>query len=112
YRMPRWSPDDRSIACQVGSIEAFEQRLEVVGVNTGECREIARGSSLQGFTWRHDASGIVYASSTGSTLLYPPVLNLRTVERDGSADRQLTFGDISYVEPDMQATTSLVASRS
>ena len=112
YRAPRWAPDDRSIVFQVGSIEAFELRLEVIGIEDGQRREIARGSNLQGVTWRRDASGVVYSSSKGSTLLYPPVFNLRTVERDGSNDRQLTFGDISYVEPDMQASGILVACRS
>jgi eukaryotic-like serine/threonine-protein kinase len=112
YRTPRWSPDDRSIAFQAGSIEAFELRLESIGVEDGQRRELARGSNLQGLTWRRDGSGVVYASSQGSTLLYPPVFNLRTVDRDGGSDRQLTFGDISYVEPDMQAAGALVACRS
>jgi serine/threonine protein kinase len=111
YRTPRWSPDDRSIAFQVGSIEAFELRLEMIDVESGERRELARGSNLQGLTWRHDSAGLVYASSRGSTLLYPPVFNLRAVERDGRNDRQLTFGDISYIEPDMQAAGTLVACR-
>jgi|KBSSwiStaDraftv2_1062776.scaffolds.fasta_scaffold63927_1 serine/threonine protein kinase len=112
YRTPRWSPDDRSIAFQAGSIEAFERRLEVLDLQNGQTRELARGSNLQGLTWRRDGTGLVYASSKGSTLLYPPVLNLRTVDRDGRGDRQLTFGDISFVEPDMQASGSLVACRS
>jgi serine/threonine protein kinase len=111
YRTPRWSPDDRSIAFQAGSIEAFERRLELIDVTTGERRELARGSNLQGLTWRRDSSGLVFASSRGSTLLYPPVFNLRTVDRDGRDDRQLTFGDISVVEPDMQSGGTLVACR-
>jgi serine/threonine protein kinase len=111
YRTPRWSPDDRSIAFQAGSVEAFELRLDVIDIVDGSRREVARGSNLQGLTWRCDSSGLVYASSKGSTLLYPPVFNLRTVERDGREDRQLTFGDISYVEPDMQAAGALVSCR-
>jgi len=111
YRTPRWSPDDRSIAFQAGSIEAFERRLELIDVATAERRELARGSNLQGLTWRHDNSGLVYASSLGSTLLYPPVFNLRTVDRDGRGDRQLTFGDVSYPEPDMQSAGMLVSCR-
>jgi dipeptidyl aminopeptidase/acylaminoacyl peptidase len=78
YRHPRWSPDDRSIAFQIGSIDAFELRLDVIDVANGQRRELARGSNLQGLTWRRDNSGVVYASSRGSTLLYPPVFNLRT----------------------------------
>jgi len=111
YRTPRWAPDDRSVAYQVGSIEAFDLRIEVLGVQDGQRRELARGSNLQGLTWRDDSSGVIYSSSHGSTLLYPPVFNLRTVERNGHDDRQLTFGDISYVEPDMHASR-LVACRS
>jgi len=111
YRHPRWSPDDRSIAFQIGGIDAFEFRLDVIDVANGQQRELARGSNLQGLTWRRDNSGVVYASSRGSTLLYPPVFNLRTVDRNGRHDRQLTFGDISYVEPDMQAAGTLVACR-
>jgi Tol biopolymer transport system component len=37
-------------------------------------------------------------------MLYPPLFNLRAVERDGTGDRQLTFGDVSYVEPDVHAS--------
>jgi hypothetical protein len=58
-----------------------------------------------------DGSGIVYSSPAGSTVLYPPILNLRAVQRDGSGDRQLTFGDVSYVEPDVHASGLLTASR-
>ena len=112
YRTPRWSPDDRSIAFQIGSIEAFELRLGIIDVQDGRQREVARGSNLQGLTWLRDGSSLVYASSKGSTLLYPPVFNLRTVDREGRDDRQLTFGDISFVEPDMQAAGILVACRS
>ena len=44
-------------------------------------------------------------------MLYPPVFNLRVVRRDGSGDRQLTFGDHSYVEPEVHASGKLVAGR-
>ena len=42
---------------------------------------MASGSLLEGFSWLPDGSGFVYSSSRGSTLLYPPVFNLRTVRR-------------------------------
>ena len=35
--------------------------------------------------------------------------NLRRVSRDGSGDRALTFGDMSYVEPDVHRPASLVS---
>jgi Tol biopolymer transport system component len=40
------------------------------------------------------------------------MFNLRAVERDGTGDRQLTFGDVSYREPDVSASGALAASRS
>jgi Tol biopolymer transport system component len=44
-------------------------------------------------------------------MAYPPILNLRTVSTVGGPDRQLTFGDVSYVEPDIAAAGKLFASR-
>ena len=44
-------------------------------------------------------------------MLYPPTFNLRSVERDGTGDRQLTFGDQSYEEPDVHMSGMLAASR-
>ena len=53
----------------------------------------------------------MYASAAGSTLRYPPGFNLRTVSRDGSSDRQLTIGDVSYVDPEIVQTGKIFASR-
>jgi len=44
-------------------------------------------------------------------MTYPPVFNLRTVSRDGGPERQLTFGDVSYIQPDIVAAGKLFASR-
>ena len=44
-------------------------------------------------------------------MLYPPLFNLRAVERDGTGDRQLTFGDVSYVEPDVHISGMVTGSR-
>jgi Tol biopolymer transport system component len=44
-------------------------------------------------------------------MAYPPIFNLRTVATVGGPDRQLTFGDVSYVEPDIAAAGKLFASR-
>ena len=111
YSNVRWAPDDRSIAYQRLAHTAFDGHLEVASLATGERHEVARGTWLQGFAWLPDGSGFVYSSSRGSTLLYPPVFNLRAVRRDGSDDRQLTFGDHSYVEPDVHASGKLIAGR-
>jgi Tol biopolymer transport system component len=42
---------------------------------------------------------------------YPPTLTLRTISRDGTSGRPLTFGDVSYVRPDIVQSHRLVASR-
>ena len=66
---------------------------------------------INGIAWLPDGSGLVFASSSGSTMAYPPVYNLRSVSRDGSVERQLTFGDVSYVQPDILQVGKLFASR-
>ena len=72
---------------------------------------MTRSEWLRGFSWLPDGSGLVYSSSRGSTILYPPVFNLRVIGRDGRGDRQLTFGDLSYVEPDVHQSGKLLVSR-
>ena len=44
-------------------------------------------------------------------LWYPPMFTLRAVERDGTGDRQLTFGDVSYAEPDVHSSGMVTGSR-
>ena len=113
YEYPRWSPDDRWIAYQRDNLAvAFDERVLVVPTAAGgEAREIARGANLSGLSWLPGGSGVVYSSSAGSTVLYPPMFNLRAVERDGTGDRQLTFGDVSYVEPDVHMSGMVTGSR-
>jgi Tol biopolymer transport system component len=108
---PRWSPDDRSVAILRYRSYLFEISVDVCDAGGTEWREVVRASQITGFCWRPDGSGFVYASSTGSTLLYPAVLNLRTVARDGRGDRQLSFGDHSYFDPDCDRTGRLVVAR-
>ena len=111
YSPPRWAPDDRSIAVQRLDQTAFDGQLEVIDLASGERHDVVGGSWLQGFDWLADGSGFVYSSSRDSSLLYPPVFNLRVVRRDGSGDRQLTYGDHSHVEPEVHASGKLVAGR-
>jgi Tol biopolymer transport system component len=111
FSSPRWSPDDRSIAF-VGAIEiAFNRALYVMDVAGGEAKQIANAQNIQGVAWLPGGSGLVYSSSAGSTMTYPPVFNLRTVSKDGGRERQLTFGDVSYVHPDIAVPGKLFASR-
>jgi Tol biopolymer transport system component len=82
-----------------------------VAARGGERRKITQDSALNGFSWLPDGSGFVYSSSRGSTMLYPPVCNLRTIARNGGGDRALTFGDDSYIDPDVHPTGRVVMSR-
>lgn len=110
YFSPRWSPDGQWLAFQRIDT-AFVQQVLVIDGKGSEPRQLASASRLAGFSWLGDSSGLVYSSSMGSTVLYPPTTHLRMVRRDGDGDRQLTFGDVSYSEPDVLASGVVVASR-
>jgi serine/threonine protein kinase/WD40 repeat protein len=110
-RSPRWSPDDRWIAFHSTAIPQFDERLHVVRPAGGEPTVIARATAFKGLSWLPDSSGVVYSSSDGSTVHYPPTHNLRRVGRDGRHDRAITVGDLSYVEPDVDASGRIVAAR-
>jgi Tol biopolymer transport system component len=110
YDCPRWSPDDREIAFQEAGW-LFQARIDVARVSGAARRTVARDAWLRGHAWLPDGSGLVYSSSAGSTLAYPPTNNLRAVDRDGGRDRQLTFGDVSYLDPDLGGPGRLLASR-
>ena len=110
YLSPRWSPDDGWVAYQRGYV--FTHDIFAVSVGSGESRQITRESRLlSGFCWTADGSGIVYSSARSSTVLYLPTFNLWTVGFDGDGLRQLTFGEASYVDPDLDAKGLLVAGR-
>ena len=109
YTALRWSPDDRCIAMQRLGHTGFDGHIDVVNLSTGARHEATSGTWLQGFAWLPDSSGFVYSASRGSTMLYPPAFHLRHVRSDGASDRQLTFGDHSYVEPDVHRSGKLVA---
>ena len=106
---PRWSPDDRWIAFE-SSGSNFDERIYVVSSSGGRPQPVTRAEGLKGFSWSGDSSNLVYSSSSESTVLYPPIFNLRMIRRDGSEDHQLTFGDASYIEPDLHTSGKLVAS--
>jgi Tol biopolymer transport system component len=114
YEYPRWSPDDRWIAYQQDILSvAFDERVFVTPADgTGDSREIARSTDVKGLSWRADGSGVVFSSAAGGSVLYPPPFNLKSVNRDGTGTRQVTFGDESYGEPDLHASGIVVASRS
>ena len=103
YDWPRWSPDDRWIAYVRGWSYMFDFLIQVIPVEGGEPRDAAHGELLRGFSWLPDSLRLVYSSSAGSTILYPPIFNLRITGRTGEGDQQLTFGEVSYIEPDVVA---------
>jgi eukaryotic-like serine/threonine-protein kinase len=111
YSDLRWSPDDRLLGFQKGRV--FNYDIFFVPVSGGEARKITQDSMpLAGFAWLPDSSGIVYSSSRGDTILYLPTMNFWSVHIDGSHLRQLTFGETSYVAPDVDGNRNVVASRS
>ena len=110
YFTPRWSPDDGSIAF-ITNEGNFQHSMYITDTGGGKTSAIVRTSALKGLTWLPDGSGLVYASAVGSTLRYPPTFNLRTVSRDGTNDRQLTIGDVSYVDPEIVQPGKMFASR-
>lgn len=110
-RHPRWSPDDRSIAFNDSTSPAFDQGVWVVRSNGRDLRRIAHGEAMNGVAWLPDGTGLVYSSSSGSTVLYPPMFNLWVIRLDGSGDRPLTFGDVSYTHPDVQPDGRVAATR-
>ena len=92
---PRWSPDDRWIVFHTRGIGRFNEHLHIVPTSGAhEPVLIARAAAIRGVAWLPDSSGVVYGSSAGSTVPYPPTFNLRRVNRDGTDDRALTFGDV------------------
>ena len=110
YQHARWSPDGKWIGFQRDRV--YEDDVFVVPAAGGEPRQITHdGNLLSGYSWVPDSSGIVYSSARGNTVLYLPAFNLWTVKLDGSGLRQLTFGEASYVYPDLSGTGSVVASR-
>jgi Tol biopolymer transport system component len=110
-QFPRWSPDDRMIAVNVMVTVYFDQRLVVLPVEGGEAVEVVRGGMLRGLAWLPDGTGLVYSSSAGSTMLYPPTFNLRRIGVNGHGDRAITYGDASFVEVDVHASGKLLACR-
>ena len=93
------------------STTSFESKISVIEAAGGQRREVAKAGDLRGLSWLPDSSGLVFSSSWGSTLPYPPIFNLRVISRDGSGERQLTFGDVSYEQPDVHSSGKLVTSR-
>jgi Tol biopolymer transport system component len=111
FENPRWSPDDRTIAFTRSSSDSFDEAVLTTASVGGDVREVAHSDYVRGVSWLPDGSGLVFGSSSGSTVLYPPTFNLRIVSRTGSAERALTFGEDSYVDPDIHSSGKVFAAR-
>jgi serine/threonine protein kinase len=111
WRSPRWSPDDAWLAIHGRSQSVWDERLYVVSAHGGESQSVGRASFMRGAAWLPDGRRLVYSSSAGSTLPYPPTFNLHIIDVDGRHDAQITSGDTSFVEPDVHHSGRLVVSR-
>jgi Tol biopolymer transport system component len=106
---PRWSPDSRWIAFQKGDGLRFD--IFVIPHGGGEPRKLTdERNIIRGLAWLPDNSGIVYASSRGSTVPYLPPLALWEVRLDGS-HRQITPVDAWYDQPDIHSAGLVSAAR-
>ena len=76
YLSPRWSPDDRAIAFARTGM-SFETVLFVAPADQGDAVGVARSTWIRGYAWRPDGRGLVYSTSRGDTMPYPPSNNLR-----------------------------------
>ncbi len=111
YFNPRWSPDGKWIAFErVGGELTFETEILAVPAGGGDPRRIWReGNWTRGYAWLPDSSGVLYSSPQGNTIPYIPTAQLWSVSLDGGAPRQLTFGNVSYVDPDVNTAGMVVA---
>ncbi|HXP16662.1 MAG TPA: protein kinase [Terriglobales bacterium] len=110
YSDLRWSPDDRKLGFQRG--RTFDYDVFYVPADGGRAQPITQdGNPLAGFSWLPDGSGVVYSSSRGDTVLYLRTMNLWSVQTGGKNLRQLTFGETSYVSPDLDRHGNVVATR-
>jgi Tol biopolymer transport system component len=107
---PRWSPDGRKVAFYIGK-SAWRYELFVADVATGTIASLKQSKHIKGVAWLPGGDGVVFASSAGSTMLYPPVFTLFSLSLDRSHERQLTVGDGSFEQPDIVASGQLFASR-
>ena len=112
YRYPRWSPDNQSIAFQAG--DGFRWDIYVVSVSGGAkpVRLTNEGRFIEGVTWLPGSTGIVFASSRGTTVPYLPPLALWEVLIDGrQPPRQLTPAEASYHQPDVHESGLVAVAR-
>jgi Tol biopolymer transport system component len=110
-RCPRWSPDGQWLAFQGDVLNIFDESVFIISSKGRDLRTIASASAVRGLAWLPDSAHLVISSAAGSTVPYPSTFNLRRIGADGGSDRPITFGDTSYVHPDVDSSGRLLASR-
>jgi Tol biopolymer transport system component/DNA-binding winged helix-turn-helix (wHTH) protein len=110
YEYPRWSPDDHWIAFEHSTL--YVDDISYVSATGGEVHPLTHESVLMGgLSWQPDGSGIIYSSGRESTVIYLPTMHLWAASLDGSPARQMTYGETSLYNPDVDREGDLVASR-
>jgi Tol biopolymer transport system component len=112
HRYPRWSPDNQWIAFQAGDGVRWE--IYVISARGGKKPSplTKDNNMISGLAWLPDSTGIIYASSRGTTVPYLPPLGLWEVSLDGRRPpRQLTPAEASYEQPDVHEGGLVSASR-
>ena len=111
YRQPRWSPDDKTIA-YLHSLENWADDAYLVPATGGTPRLVTHDNTLMsGLAWTPDGRRLVYSSARGSTLLYLPTLHLWSIAISGGEPQQLTYGETSDENPDLDHSGRIVLSR-
>jgi Tol biopolymer transport system component len=107
YTNLRWDSSDKKLAYQES------KNLLVAEVSGGEPVRIAVGEApVAGFAWAPDNAGLIISSAQGTGSAGPTTYNLWLIPRkEESLPSQLTFGELSYVSPDINREGVLVVSR-
>ena len=111
YRIPRWSPDDRSIA-YLHSRENWADDVYVVSSAGGSPKQITDDNTfMSGLAWLADGSQILYSTARGNTVLYLPTMHLWLIPTAGGTPQQVTFGEAGDENPDIDHDGRIVVSR-
>lgn len=110
YEYPRWSPNDQWIAFQRSTL--YVDDISYVSATGGDVHAVTHeGVLMGGLSWEPDGSGIIYSSGRESTAIYLPTMHLWAASLNGSPARQITYGEPSLYQPDVDRQGNLVASR-
>jgi eukaryotic-like serine/threonine-protein kinase len=107
---PRWSPDGRWIGFQRGDSIRFD--IFVTSTTGGGTHQLTHDNNMMsGLAWLPDSTAIVYSSGRGGTMPYLSDLSLWQVKLSDGSIRRVTFGDTSYMTPDISKSGAIFVSR-